>query len=322
MKYVVKEKDGGIILTNCGGSLDKTHERTSSHSGKIYEFHLKVENEDEKRSSRLRKTFFEVLENTTINFLESETKRFNKYNHIVRTISEQLSQKVDGYFGDKKWYSNNYVEALNNIESILLENTNETRKLIHYFNKISIDLKNHIEGWEIIYIKDNYVPDFSQVSLRKAILNQFSSFAEEFDDLNIKMRFSDHFSDEYTVALDKKLFSLVMYNFFSNTLKYSLPEEEIRLNYSDEKNQLDVSMYSARIEKSELPNIFDDGVRGVHANKFSSSGSGQGLFVVKKALGLMRMSNMHIDPQYAKIKSFNDTVFVENHFIFDFKRHD
>ena len=229
---------------------------------------------------------------------------------------------MDGYFGDKKWYSNNYSESLDNIEKILLNNIDETKKLVHYFNKIALDLKSHIEGWEIIYIRDNYSPEFKEVSLKKAILNQLASFAEEFNELRIKIKFSEHFSEESSVTLDKKLFCLVMYNFFSNVLKYSMPNEEIRFNYDEQTKNLDISMYSTKIEKEEMEQIFQDGVRGLNANNVSSSGNGLGLFVIKRALELMGFKNMYISPQYAKTKLFDEVTFIENHFRFEFKAND
>jgi len=224
---------------------------------------------------------------------------------------------MNGFLGDIKWHSSIYSEALENIENIYSQKKYETSRLIHYFNKMSIDLTSHIEGWDIIYIKDNYIPKYEIVSLKKAILNQYSSFAEDLNELNIQIRFSDYFYEEYTVCLDKKLFSLIMYNFFSNILKYSMPEETVRFNYSDELKSLDVSMYSTRIEKNEIPRIFNDGTRGVHANEASSSGNGTGLYVIKKSLDLMCMPNMYIDPQYTKIRDFGDIQYFENHFKFE-----
>lgn len=319
MKYLVKSEDENILLTNCGGVLIKSHERIFINGDKKYILFLEVEDKSEKKSTRIRKTFFDILEKTLINFLDFEQEKFNKYNHIIQTISTQTSQKLEGYFGDKKWYGSSYMETLDNIESVYLSDKDETRRLVHYFNKASIDLKNHIEGWEIIYIKTSYKPEFNDVSLKKAILNQFSSFSEEFEEMGISIKFSDHFSDECIVSLDKKLFSLIMYNFFSNALKYSKQGESIRLNYDEETNSLDISMYSVKIEKIEIEKIFEDGVRGINANKVSSSGYGLGLFAIKKALHLMSMNNMYIRPTYAKTKTDKEVTFIENHFQFHFK---
>lgn len=322
MKYLVKSEQGDVILSSYHDQFQNTHRRSFVFAEKNYLILLEAESKSESKSPRIRQTYFEIIEKAVADLQRLEQERFNKYNHIIQTISTQISQKLEGYFGDKRWYSNSYAKALENLENFFLQDTDETRKLVHYFNKTAIDLKNHIEGWEVIYIKKNYKPEFVEVSLKKAILNQFSSFSEEFDDLDISVKFSPHFLDECTVSLDKKLFSLIMYNFFSNALKYSLPGDEIRFNYNDESKSLDVSMYSVKMEKNELNKIFEDGVRGVNANKVSSSGYGLGLFVVKRALEIMEFENMYINPQYTKTKTRDEVLFVENHFQFKFSENE
>lgn len=316
MKYEVRKNNDELLISNASSPVKKDYCRNFLYEGIEYFIYLETENNDEKKSTTGRKRFFDVLENVSKNFVKEQQHRFNRYNHIIQTISSQISQKIDGYLANERWYSPDYSEALKNIESISSSKKNENNKLIHYFNKMSLDLKSHIEGWGIIYIKNNYVPKYDEVSLRGAILNQYSSFAEEFDEAGIQVRFSEYFSEDYKVFLDKKLFSLIMYNFFSNTLKYAMPEEVVRFNYSDESKSLDISMYSIQILRDEILNLFNDGIRGANANNASSSGNGSGLYVIKKALKLMGMQNMYIDPQYMKKKQFGDIQYYENHFKF------
>ncbi|HCC05337.1 TPA: hypothetical protein DEP58_03460 [Patescibacteria group bacterium] len=319
MKYEVRKSNDELIFSSSSMSIRRDYSRNFQHEGVEYLIYLEVENNDEKKAVAVRKRFFDILENVSKNFINEQRNRFNKYNHIIQTISTQILQKMDGFWENKKWHSSVYSEALKNIENISSYKKNETNKLIHYFNKMSLDLKSHIEGWDIIYIKDNYVPKYEEVSLRKAILNQYSSFAEDFNELGIQIRFSEYFSEDYTVDLDKKLFSLIMYNFFSNILKYAKPGEEVRFNYLDEEKKLDISMYSIKIERCEIKKLFDDGERGKNANKASSSGSGFGLYVIKKALRLMEMPNMYIDPQNSKSKPLDSIPYYENHFKFELK---
>lgn len=318
MKHQVKRGDD-IIISNCNSLIKTEYTRHFEYGNHMYSIHLETEIMDEKKSPRLRSTYFQILEETTKNFLRNQQDAFNKYNHIIQTISTQISQKIDGYFGEERWYSNNYNEALSNIGKYLLDRKAETGELIHYFNKMSIDLKSHIEGWDIIYIKESYMPKSTEVSLKKAILNQLSSFAEEFADLGIKIKFSEDFLETYTVSLDKKLFSLIMYNFFSNALKYSKPNEVIGFNYFNESGLLEISMYSVKIERNEIEELFNDGIRGAHANKVSSSGNGSGLYVIKKALRLMNMPNMYINPDYTKTNNVNDIPYCKNHFKFELR---
>ncbi len=316
MRYEVRKKDDETIISNTSNPIRRDYIRNFSYDGIEYFIYLEVENVDEKKSTAIRKRFFDMLEDVSKSFINNQRDRFNKYNHIIQRISAQISQKMDGYLGNEKWYSSNYSESLKKIGDISSNKKDQNNKLVHYFNKMSLDLKSHIEGWEIIYVKNNYVPNYVEVSLKKAILNQYSSFAEEFDEAGIQISFSEHFSEESTVFLDKKLFSLIMYNFFSNALKYSIPEGSIRFNYSDESKSLDISMYSIKIEQGEIKDLFKDGIRGLNANSVSSAGNGTGMYVIKKALSLMNFPNMYINAQNSKNKNFGDVMYYENHFKF------
>jgi signal transduction histidine kinase len=319
MKYQVKNADGAIIISNSTINISEKYIRRFSYNGSDYLIYLEPENDGETKSGRIRKSNLDILESTTKDFLALQEQRFNKYNHIIQTISTQIFQKIEGYFGDEKWYSNDYDEALKNIENHYLNNKHETNRLIHYFNKMSIDLRSHLDGWGIIYIKETYEAKFAEVSLKKAIINQLASFAEDFSESGIKIRFSEDFLDVYTVRLDKKLFSLIMYNFFSNALKYSMPNQPIWMNYFTTEKKLAISMYSVRIEKNEMAKIFEDGVRGINANRASSSGNGSGLYVIKKALKLMGLNNMYITPEYINTKELDNIQYCKNCFIFNFK---
>jgi len=316
MKYEVRKNDDEIILSDTSNAIRRDYSRNFSYDGAEYFIYLEAESGDEKKSTAIRRRFFDILENVSKNFIEEQRDRFNKYNHIIQTIAAQISQKMDGYLGNEKWHSSDYSETLKKIGDISSNKKDQNNKLVHYFNKMSLDLKSHIEGWEIIYIKDDYTPKCIEVSLKKAILNQYSSFAEEFDEAGIQISFSDHFSEESTVFLDKRLFSLIMYNFFSNVLKYSMPEETVRFNYSDESKSLDISMYSIKIERNEIEDLFKDAVRGLNANSVSSAGNGTGMYVIKKALYLMNFPNMYITAHNSKDKSFGDITYYENHFKF------
>ncbi len=316
MKYTVKSSLGAVILSNCK-EIQPSYVRHFEKNGCVFEITLEPENLDEKRSTKNRALYFEILANEAV---RSVTNKFTNYNHIVSTLSLQLLQKIEGYFGDLNWYKNNYTEAIANITNYCNSEREKTSRLIHYFNKIAIDLNSHVEGWDIIYLQNNYSPEFVDVSLRKAILSQYTPFAEGFVENNLRLHISDYFTDEARVSLDKKLFSLIMYNFFSNTLKYSMPNSEVRLTYDEPTKTLDISMYSARMNKNEIVSLFNDGVRGVCANDVSSSGNGAGLYVIKRALELMSLPNMYINPKYEKVRMQDSISYIENHFIFDFKK--
>lgn len=107
-----------------------------------------------------------------------------------------------------------------------------------------------------------------------------------------------------------------MYNFFSNAIKYTKSNSEIHFNYkeSDKQKSLDISMVSLKMEKDEIKNLFDDGIRGQHAKNIP--GKGIGLFVIRKSLELMQKDKMLILPNYEKVFNENNLIYNENHFKF------
>lgn len=247
----------------------------------------------------------------------------DKYNHILSTISIQLNQKLNDYFFDNHddWYNENYSTLVENLEKLVKDkNIGDTAKLIHYFYKQSKDLENHIKGYEILYQENNeYQVKMETVRLKKALMHQSASFKSDFESIGVVLKVNNIDEGE-RVNVDKTLFSLIMYNFFDNAKKYVKPSSEIRFNYSGSDGVLNISMYSVKMEKVEVINLFNEGIRGMHANEMSSSGNGIGLSVIKKALRLMNMKNMYINCEYAKMEENNGIKFYENHFIFYLKK--
>jgi len=211
---------------------------------------------------------------------------------------------------DDNFYGESYSDSLNNISECVKVDIKSAADLICYIHKRINDMRAHLLGVEVIHAGDYFEAKLSKVSLRRAILSQCTPFLGQFDENLIKLKF--FFDDSFEVEVDKNMFSLVVYNFFSNAVKYIKPDSEIRMNYISEQRCLDISMISLRIEKGEIKNLFDEGTRGVNA--VDVPGKGIGLFVLKRALELMGKGNMYIDPNYTKC----DHEYIENHFKFIF----
>ena len=150
------------------------------------------------------------------------------------------------------------------------------------------------------------------------MLRQITSFTNDLEKSGISINFHEKFEDDFKIKIDKTLFSLIMHNFLSNALKYSIPNGTIYFNYSNEESLLDISMYSIRIEDDEIKKIFTDGYRGRNTKDLNENGVGSGLFVVDKSLKLMSMSTLYIDRKKDKTKQFNGIQYMENHFRFNF----
>jgi signal transduction histidine kinase len=176
-------------------------------------------------------------------------------------------------------------------------------------------MKAHILGTEVIHAGTNYEAKLSNVSLRRAILNQCTPFMAELENSSVEIKFC--FQDDCMVDVDKNMFSLVMYNFFSNAAKYVKAGSQIRLHFSDDLKNLDISMISLKMDRDEISSLFLEGVRGKHATDIN--GKGIGLFVLQNALNVMGKQPMYIYPNYEISINEGNKIYNENHFIINLK---
>ena len=266
-------------------------------------------NDDLLKSSKLFKKTLDVYKKVSLDNWEYYKSQINFYSHTIDTIQTQIRQKLEGFAKDESFYGESHVDSLNNIATIISEDKEAAADLICYIHKRTGDLRAHILGADVICAGVNFEVNLKKVDLKRAVLSQITPFLNQFNENSIKIKI---FFDNEDVVVDKNMFSLVMYNFFSNAVKYVKPDTDIRMSYIQEQKCLDISMISLKIERSEIKNLFNDGTRGVHAKDVP--GKGIGLFVLKRALELMKKDNMFIDPHYAK----GDNSYVENHFKFIF----
>lgn len=263
-------------------------------------------------SSKLFNKTFSLYKTVALGVWEYHKKQINAHKHTLETIQGQIRQKIETFADDKEFYGDTYSDSVDNISILVVRDKWQASDLICYIHKRIIDMRAHLLGVEIIHASGHYETKPALVSLKRAILNQCTPFIDELEKNKVVLKF--YFNDECEIEVDKNMFSLIMYNFFSNAVKYTKFESELRLNYSNEEKSLDISMISLRMERSELTDLHKEGIRGKHSKNIP--GNGIGLFVIARALDLMGKPPMYISPNYEKSISVNDQIFVENHFKF------
>lgn len=272
-----------------------------------------VENEEDLlKSSKLFKKTIHIYKTVALGIYSQYKKEANGYAHILNTIQGQIRQKIDDFADCREFYGETYEESVKKILNIIENDRNSAADLICYIQKRILDMRAHLLGTEVVHLGEHYELKPVEVSLKRAILSQCTPFLEELERNMIKIKF--FFEDECKIDIDKNMFSLIMYNFFSNAIKYAKFNSEIRFNYSNDKKSLDISMISLKMDKDEIVTLFNDGVRGRHAQ--SISGKGIGLFVIRRALELMGKSRMNISPNYEEVFNENGLIYNENHFKF------
>ncbi len=266
------------------------------------------------KSSKLFKKTFQIYKNVANDVYRYYKKEIDGYAHILSTIQGQIRQKIDDFADSSEFHGESFAESVAKINNIINVDTRTAAQLICYVHKRMADMRAHLLGAEIIHSKGRYEVNLSRVSLKRAILNQCTPFLEEFDKNSVTVRF--YFDDSQEIETDKNLFSLIMYNFFSNAVKYTKPASDIRMHYLDDQSCLDISMISLKMEKGEISDLFNEGIRGKYAKNIP--GKGIGLFVIKRALEVLNKNRMYIDPDYQKDYQEDGLIYIENHFKFWF----
>ncbi len=326
--FEVQDRKGKILA----GNMQEFSDRKVFENGKIFSKHQRgiglrsafesigdidvwVTVKDEKDlllSSKLFNKTFELYKIVSLAIYDHHKKEIGAYAHMLETIQAQIRQKIDNFAVQDEFYGETYQASVKNIQSIVKVDQESAADLICYIQKRVVDMRAQLLGSEVIHSGECYELKFTEVSLKRAILNQYTPFLEGFDNKQVKLKF--FFDDDCKVMVDKNMFSLIMYNFFSNALKYTKPNSEIRFNYSKDQKNLDISMISLKMERDELTDLHKEGVRGIHARDIP--GKGIGLFVICRALDLMKMSKMYISPVYEKTMTEEGVTYAENHFIF------
>lgn len=264
------------------------------------------------KSAKLFKKTFELYKIIALDIYGQYKKEISAYAHILNTIQAQIRQQIDNFSDSSNFYGETYNDSVERIVDIIKRDEKSAANLICYIQKRTIDMRAHLLGAEVIHLGGQYEIKPVTVRLKRAILNQCTPFLEELEKNIVKIKF--FFGDECEINVDKNMFSLIMYNFFSNAVKYAKPDSEIRFNYSNDQRSLDISMISLKMDKDELGSLSDDGVRGKHAKNMP--GRGIGLFVIQRSLELMKKDRMYIVPNYEKYFQDGELVYTENHFKF------
>ncbi len=271
--------------------------------------------EDEKDlllSSGLFKKTLDIYKKAASDIWKYQKTQFEAHAHTLETIQGQIRQQIEGFADDTQFYGDTYRASVESISNLVGNDIKSAADLICYVHQRVIEMRAHMLGVEVIHAGAQYEIKMVQVSLMRAIYSQCFPFLEALNKNEVVLKF--HFSEDHKVEVDKNMFSLVMYNFFSNAVKYAKPNTEIHLTYSADTSTLDVGMTSLKIEKTEIKSISNETVRGRHAGDIP--GKGIGLFVLQKALELMGKKGMYIIPNYENESFEGDRIYTENHFKF------
>jgi light-regulated signal transduction histidine kinase (bacteriophytochrome) len=160
-------------------------------------------------------------------------------------------------------------------------------------------------------------PQLRPHMIHKVIKNVLITFFQEAQDRELYWNLR---ATGERVLVDYELVSAALYRFFENCVKYCAPTSTIDIAFQANVARLDVvmEMKSLPISPGEELRIFEEGVSGTMAKKYSLSGSGLGLSIVRQ---LLEVNDATVFVSAGtRVEVVRGVEFAPNRFTFSFSR--
>jgi signal transduction histidine kinase len=127
------------------------------------------------------------------------------------------------------------------------------------------------------------------IFLNAIILDNFTRFSEKIESKKVKVFTS--FSDDFYIQSDNYLVSIIISNLLSNAIKYSNSNGEIRIELSqnDDDITFSISDNGIGIGSEDVDKIFNSFYRSDVSNHAEIKGTGLGLSIVKRLCDLLNL---------------------------------
>ncbi len=306
--YEIKsKKDGKVIVTNMTG-FPNADRFTLNRNTKLADIsaisRIKESNEfliwvisvgdtdlfnSSKRFGLVVDTYFELAGK----YFEYFLAKMNAHSHTITTIQGQMSTKLEGIISRKQFRAHTYNESLDKIKSIISGKEDELSEILFYLDKRLFDMRNQIDGFNLLYANKNLVlspEDYNLVNVKKVLLSTVTPFLDQLRENKVRLvidGITDRYAQENKVNLNYKFFNLALYNFFDNIAKYTKDDSDLKITFQKQSDSFSIlfEMISRYIEDHEFELIFEDGYSGKHSA--GQSGNGIGMFYTKKALNMI-----------------------------------
>ena len=178
-------------------------------------------------------------------------------------------------------------------------NTSDAANDICQMSHRARDLDAQIETLRIISGYADNTGSFLSTDIKKALYRLTNPFVDELikRDITIDIQISNNEAARNKIKLVHSFFNASIWHLFDNANKYALSGSTIvvTVDFNSTPKKLFIKMISITIEKYEENTIFLENRQGKNVKKLDDSGIAQdgvgiGLFIVRKALSLMKAS--------------------------------
>lgn len=228
---------------------------------------------------------------------QSSDAVIRRFAHNLIKFQKRFKDNFDRLIPDKS-RGRPYAELKSEVEQVVKEDPASAADDICQMSHRALDLDAQIETLRIIagYADNTGTP--LTTNIKKAMYRLTNPFNHELKEKNVTVNINidDEYADKHRLKVVHGLFNATIWQLFDNICKYSLSETDITItaDLESQPKQLSITMISVTIEESELETIFLENIQGRNVREkkdktgISQGGTGIGLYIVRKALGLMR----------------------------------
>jgi len=127
------------------------------------------------------------------------------------------------------------------------------------------------------------------VYLNALLLDLLARFSDKIK--NNKIQISTNFSQEYSIASDMYLVTIIISNLLSNAIKYTHSEGKVSLLLFEDEGSVQFSIIDngIGIAPNDIAKVFQSFYRSENSNQATIKGTGLGLSIVKRLCDLLQI---------------------------------
>lgn len=151
--------------------------------------------------------------------------------------------------------------------------------------------------------------------IHAVLRNVVSVFFQDFQEKSIEVIVGN---TQIELVFDYELMIVALHHIFLNAVKYSLPNSKLYINFeqANDKFSVIIDMVSLEIKQEEKEEIFNENYSGAHARAHDMAGSGVGLSIAKRLIG-MNGASIYANPG-PNCKIYMNRRYAPNQFVIDF----
>jgi signal transduction histidine kinase len=235
-------------------------------------------------------------------FRDSERQHFDsiirRFAHNLIKFQKRFKDNFARLISDKA-RARPYKDFQKEVERRIKANTSIAAHDICQMSHRAIDLDAQIETLRIIAGYADASGSFLKADLAKAMFRLANPFIHELERrcISVDVQIDPASSAKFRIPIIHDLFNAAVWQLFDNISKYALQNSRVTISADVQSTpqRLFISTTSVSIESDEAELIFQEGRRGKYiksgaAGSLAKEGSGIGLYIVRKALSLMKAS--------------------------------